>query len=99
MVANSGIDAMLEEKSLREGSLYQRIDKAVEAGLITKSMADWAHRVRLDANDIRHADETSADMTWDDAARAFGFAEALAEILYVPPSRMPPLSFTAIPAA
>ena len=90
MVSNSAIDAMLKDKNLREGSLYQRIDKAVEAGLITKSMAEWAHRVRLDANDVRHADQASSDMTWDDAQRAFGFAEALSELLYVLPSRMPP---------
>ena len=42
---------MLKAKDYTEGSLYSRIDKAVEDRLITKEMAAWAHEVRLDAND------------------------------------------------
>ena len=46
------------------------------------------HAVRLDANDQRHADE-SADLPTDkDAQRCIAFALALAEILFVLPSRI-----------
>lgn len=90
LMSASSIDAMLKEKGLREGSLYHRIDEAVGQGLLTQTMADWAHRVRLDANGQRHADPDVPRMTDDDAKRAFEFAKALTEYLYVLPSRMPP---------
>jgi hypothetical protein len=61
MLAASSVDAMLKEKNNVEGGLYQRIQKSSEEHLITDEMAQWAHDVRLDANDQRHAD-TSADL-------------------------------------
>lgn len=90
VMSASAIDAMLKDKALTEGSLHTRIAKAVEVGMITKGMAEWAHRVRLDANGSRHADVDSSEPQVDDAQRAFDYAEALAEIIYVLPSRMPP---------
>lgn len=84
------IDAMLKDNNLADGSLYNRIDAAVEAGILTQNMADWAHRVRLDANNPRHADEAVPHMSIDDAQRAFDYANALTEYLYLLPSRMPP---------
>ena len=38
------------------GNLKQRIDKAAEVDAITKDLAKWAHRIRLDGNDAAHAD-------------------------------------------
>lgn len=90
LMSASAIDAMLKDKGLHDGSLYARIDEAVTKGFITKGMADWAHRVRFDANVSRHADESSPAPVDDDAQRAFDFAEALTEIMYVLPSRIPP---------
>jgi hypothetical protein len=90
LMSASSIDAMLKEHNLNEGSLYSRIDEAVTQGLITQKMADWAHRVRLDANNPRHADLTTPHMTAEDAKRAFDFANALTEYLYLLPSKMPP---------
>lgn len=90
VMSASSIDAMLKDKGLADGSLYARIDQAVGEGILTQTMADWAHRVRLDANNPRHADEAIPHMTRDDAQRAFEFADALTEYLYLLPSRMPP---------
>jgi hypothetical protein len=90
VMSASAIDAILKDHKLREGSLYKRIEQAVTEGLLTSRMAEWAHRVRLDANNPRHADEDVAPMSAEDAERAFDFAEALAEYMYVLPSRMPP---------
>lgn len=90
LMSAAAIDAMLKDKGLHEGTLYARIDQAVAKGLITQGMADWAHRVRLDANNSRHADGGSPEPLDDDAQRAFDYADALTEILYVLPSRMPP---------
>ena len=39
------------------GNLKQRIDKAAEGDAITKDLAEWAHRIRLDGNDAAHDDD------------------------------------------
>ena len=88
MLASSCVDAMLRAKGYRDGSLYARIEKAANDHLITSEMSKWAHDVRLDANDQRHADEQSALPSSDDAVRVIDFASALAELLFVLPGRI-----------
>jgi uncharacterized protein DUF4145 len=88
MLAASGVDAMLRAKLYKEGSLYSRINKAAEDHLITQEMAHWAHSVRLDANDQRHADEKVSLPTSDDAIRSIDFVLALGSFLFVLPSRV-----------
>src|SRR6185503_14838483 len=79
MLAASAVDAMLKAKNYKEGSLYSRINKAKEDGLITEGMAKWAHDVRLDANDQRHADEEATLPNENDAKKCTDFALALAQ--------------------
>lgn len=88
MLSASSVDAMLKIKNYKEGSLYNRINKAVEDHLITEEMAKWAHQIRLDANDQRHADEHSTQPTPDDSKKCIEFASALAEFLFVLPARV-----------
>lgn len=88
MLCASAVDAMLKDKGYTAGSLYQRINEANNDNLITSEMANWAHDVRLDANDERHADETSIMPSKDDANRAVGFTAAFAEYLYVLPAKV-----------
>lgn len=88
VTAASAVDAMLKANGLTEGSLYARIDKAVEGSLITESMGTWAHQVRLDANDQRHADENAPFPTLEDARLCVDFAVALAEFMFVWPARV-----------
>lgn len=88
MLSASAVDAMLKLKNLREGSLYSRIEKAAAEHLITVDMAEWAHDVRLDANDLRHVDDAAPQPTTEDAKRVVSFAETLAEILFVLPERV-----------
>ena len=90
VMSAAAVDAMLKDNGIVEGSLYARIDQGVTNGVLTARMAEWAHRVRLDANSSRHADGTVPPMAAEDAERAFDFAETLGEYLYVLPSRMPP---------
>ena len=73
---------MLKAKGQSEGSLYSRIEKAVADHLITPEMAEWAHEVRLDANDQRHADEEASEPTETSAKRVIKFAEALGMFLF-----------------
>lgn len=84
----SAVDAMLKARTYRDGSLYTRIDQAAAEHLITSDMALWAHQVRLDANDQRHADEEAPFPEISDAQRCLDFALAFAEILFVLPSRV-----------
>ncbi|MGH8585387.1 MAG: DUF4145 domain-containing protein, partial [Gammaproteobacteria bacterium] len=79
MLTSSSIDAMLKEKGLKQGTLNSRIDEAAQKHLITPEMAAWAHEIRLDANDQRHADEATPLPTEADAHKAIEFANALAQ--------------------
>jgi hypothetical protein len=88
MVTASAIDAMLKARGVTDGSLYARIDQAARTNLITAEMAAWAHDVRLDANDQRHADEDTGLPSTVDAARCLDFAFALGDFLFVLPSRV-----------
>jgi hypothetical protein len=88
MLAASAVDAMLKEKNYKDGSLYGRIEKAAADHLITQEMAKWAHQVRLDANDQRHADEKASLPTEADAKKCVEFAKSLAAFMFVLPSRV-----------
>jgi len=88
MLSASAVDAMLKIKNYTDGSLYARIERAAADHLITADMATWAHEVRLDANDQRHADQAATLPSRQDAIRALDFANALAEFLFVLPSRV-----------
>ena len=88
MLSASSIDAMLKEKGYKDGSLYSRIKKASEDHLITEGMSEWAHQIRLEANDQRHADESASLPTEEDAKRILEFAFALAEFLFVLPNKV-----------
>src|SRR6266849_8881554 len=88
MLAASAVDAMLKAKNYTTGTLYSRIEEAAKNHLITSEMAAWAHDVRLDANDQRHADVAASLPTTADAQKCVEFARALAEFLFVLPARV-----------
>jgi hypothetical protein len=88
MLAASAVDAMLKLKGYTKGSLYSRIESAVTDHLITADMALWAHQVRLDANDQRHADEGATLPSEEEAKRVLDFTTALADFLFVLTARV-----------
>lgn len=88
MLAASAVDAMLKAKGLSSGSLYARIDQAVASHIITSQMAEWAHDVRLDANDQRHADEEVPLPSAEQARKCVDFATAFGQFLFVLPARV-----------
>ncbi len=88
MLTASAVDAMLKERGYKTGSLNSRIDAAAGDHLITAEMAAWAHEIRLDANDQRHADEGADPPSKEDAEKLVEFATALAQFLYVLPARV-----------
>ena len=88
MLTASAVDAMLKAKGYKDGSLYSRIKRAAADHVITADMETWAHQVRLDANDPRHADEERPLPDDDDARRCVEFAKALGDFLFVLPARV-----------
>ena len=88
MLCASSVDAMLKKKGFSTGSLYRRIEEAEQDHLITKEMSLWAHEVRLDANDERHADDTVDLPSETDAKRCIDFVKALADFLFILPGRI-----------
>ncbi|QIE22595.1 DUF4145 domain-containing protein [Caballeronia sp. SBC2] len=88
VMSAGAVDALLKARGLTDGSLYARIGEAVKSTLLTKEMGEWAHDVRLDANDQRHADVKAIPPTTEDAKRCLEFAKALADILFVLPARV-----------
>jgi hypothetical protein len=90
MLCASSVDAMLKAKRYDDPkqSLYKRIEKASSDQLITEGMKDWAHEIRLDANDQRHADQGVTLPTTADAQRNIEFAQALGQFLFALPARV-----------
>lgn len=88
MLTASAVDAMLKAQGYKEGSLYNRIDKAAEEHVITTNMAMWAHEIRLEANEQRHADDSVSLPTEVEAKRCLDFAVALGQFMFVLPSRV-----------
>lgn len=88
VMAGSAVDAMLKNHGLVDGTLYKRIDEALQKNLLTQGMADWAHAVRLGSNRPRHADADKPHVTPDEARQSVEFAEALGNFLYVLTARI-----------
>jgi hypothetical protein len=88
VMAGSAVDAMLKHHGFAEGSLYKRIDEALGANILTQSMADWAHEVRLGSNRPRHADKDKPHVSEEEAKQSVEFAEALGNFLFVLTARI-----------
>lgn len=88
MLCACAVDAILKERGYKEGKLYTRIKKAIDEGILTEDMGKWAHQIRLDANDERHADEDATMPTVENARQSIEFAKTLAELLFVLPSKV-----------
>lgn len=88
VMAPSAVDAMLKAREYSEGSLYRRIEKAVEDHVLTADMGEWAHHVRLESNRPRHADEKRPHVDAEEAKQTVQFAKALGEFLFVLPARV-----------
>ena len=88
MAASSSVDSMLVEKGFDQKNLFDKIKAAQEANLITKGMKQWAHQVRLNANDERHPKGKTDFPSSDDAQSTIEFTLALAEFLFVLPYKV-----------
>lgn len=93
MLAASAILAMLKAKGHNKSSkLYEAINSAIQANELTPELAAWAHKLRLDANDPRHADDEAPHRTVEEARELVAFSTMLAEIWFVLPHKIQALS-------
>lgn len=83
----TAVDAMLMEKDVTKGSLFERINAAAANHIITADMANWAHHIRLERNDGTHRPLDPAP-TGEEAQLCIDFTLALADILFVLPARV-----------
>ena len=63
-------------------SLFARINRLVENGLLTPAMGDWSHDIRLDGNNAVHDEDPETE---EDAAKAQKFAEAFLNYAFTLP--------------
>jgi hypothetical protein len=83
VMAGAAVDAMLKYFEFKKGSVYDRVNEAVDKHILTAGMGEWAHSVRLGSNRPRHADEERPHVTVEEAQRSVEFAEALGDFLFV----------------
>lgn len=83
VMAGSAVDAMLKILGLEKGTLYERIDQAVNEHKLTAGMGEWAHDVRLGSNRPRHADKEKPHVSEAEAQQSVEFADALGYFLFV----------------
>lgn len=88
MLAGSAVDALLKAKGFEDGSVYARIEKAAREGVLTDAMSEWAHAVRLAANNPRHADLNEPHASPEEAKATIEFVKALGQFLFVLPARV-----------
>ena len=68
-----------------KGNLLVRIDAAAAAGRITKDLAEWAHRIRLEGNDASHDEDP---YTADEAHGLHRFTELVMMYLFTLPGML-----------
>tara|TARA_R110002124_G_scaffold286892_1_gene469062 strand:+ start:1674 stop:2351 length:678 start_codon:yes stop_codon:yes gene_type:complete len=88
MLSGSAIDAMFKEKGYKKGTVNERIKQAVTDGVLTEGMSEWAHAVRIESNNPRHADLESPHSSVAQAETMIAFAKALGEFLFVLPAKV-----------
>jgi hypothetical protein len=101
MVRRAVEEACKEQGASAKLNLEKKIDDLAARHVITPSLQNWAHEVRLIGNDGAHGDKgiTSedraaspedllADVTEEDCDDAIAFAESLFEYLYVMPAKL-----------
>jgi hypothetical protein len=72
----STLDVVTRELGATAGNLKERIDKLAADGKITAVLKNWAHKLRLDANEALHEGDTGKQLS-EDPAQYVAFIELL----------------------
>lgn len=80
----SVLEVALRALGYEKGNLLSRIEQARQDGILTESMKNWAHRVRMEGNEAVHELEAS-----DAQAKEFvAFLRLFLEVAFVLPERI-----------
>lgn len=71
------------DPDLKKFSLFHRIEKLAEDGMLTPAMRAWSHEIRLDGNDAVHDEKPETE---DDATISQRFAEAFLTYAFTLPA-------------
>ena len=88
MLAASAILSMHKAKKYNKSKLFEAIKLAVADNALTPELEAWAHKLRLDSNDPRHADDDHPHKTTEEAKELVEFARMLGEIWFVLPAKI-----------
>lgn len=93
VMARRAVQAMAVNKGATpKKTLFAQIDELAEKEVITPSMKDVAHEIRLTGNEGAHVDaepvEPLADLTSDEAEDVLAFMDTLLEHVYQVPARV-----------
>lgn len=89
VMAGSAVDAMLKMLGYGDtSSIYERIDKALADGHVTKGMAAWGKSVCLGASRPHRAAAQGPHISPDEAKLSVDFADALGSFLFVLTARV-----------
>lgn len=72
----STLDVVTRKLGATKGNLKERIDDLKKRGVITATLADWAHEIRLDTNASLHEGDTGEE-GFEDAKQYVAFIELL----------------------
>jgi hypothetical protein len=86
-MARRTLEAIAAAFGVTEGTLFERIDALAGWGVLQRTLADWAHEVRLVGNAGAHFDPIDA-ISSADAREMLGFLRELMHYLYVLPAEL-----------
>lgn len=82
IAARKAVELAVNELGAQGHNLYQKIENLADQGIITNSLREWAHEIRMIGNDGAHED---GEVTYKDAEQAIFFADMLFHYLYTLP--------------
>lgn len=89
VMCRRALQGSMIEKGAKKDKLWEQIDELYEQEIITKSIKDWAHEIRLTGNIGAHPDKDGLeDVTKEDAKELIDFMEEYLNYVYVMPSKV-----------
>lgn len=89
VMARSALQFVVRDKGARQGKLKAQIDELGKAGILHPLMENWAHEVRLLANESAHPNApVPSEVTPEDAKDIVSFLDFLLFYLYDLPAQI-----------
>jgi hypothetical protein len=85
ILARRAVQTICKDQGATKKDLKDKIDELFEKNIVTASLKDWGHEVRIVGNDAAHPNDV--DVTLEDAEEIIDLLESLCEVLYVAPAK------------